>query len=420
MAGAPNEQSRAVGIFGKTRVGRAASVVAGLGAVAIAFVVVVGFVPGSAGGDEPDQVGAVRSEEREEQPRRKRLVGFDDETWEQRAEQMAREEEAYLKSLSQKAADRRSRVEENKNESSENSSKVRIRKVRRFEWESPAETRGKLWNIPEGEGDERTLTAFLRICISEADGHAADCIGIWQVIKNIRRSRCERGHVRRITECEEYTKRDGTTGLRETYLSVMKRASKSVLGVVPPRTKRSQWISEMEIDCYMPPSWPSNQDRWDAQYGSKRCPRVVEMGRYLIKNELPPRRPGFNPQWLPGRPITWGGRCENKRGACDDRIACSRGLARVEQGLTHNAFWCRPGRGCRQDADPICVQMGYGHLITDGEEVTEADQIESSGPSRADSDVVDIEEEQDDDSEQVVEPVALTEADDAPLVDDQS
>lgn len=406
MADKSNERSQGFWLLGRDGVTRLIKLLVVLLAVSIALIVIVGLVPGAAGGGEP----AIELDEAEhvEEPARESgsLVGMmSDGEWEARNEWISTEERAKLVAKHKV----RTAGQENENKAQPES---RIRKVRRYVWESPAETRGKLWNIPEGEGDEQTLTAFLRVCISEADGYYHDCIGIWQVIKNIRRSKCERGHVRRITECEEYTKRDGTQGLRETYLSVMKRASKSVLGVVPPRSARSRWVSELELDCKQPPSWPANENQWDSQYGSKRCPRVVELGRYLIKNELPPRRPGVSFQWLPGRPITWGGRCENKRGACDDRIACSRGLARVEQDLTHNAFWCRPGTpGCRRDADPICQQLGYGHLVVNKNEEPDT-QEEAQTPEKQ------LEEDREETQAQD-EPVAVSEPEEG-CIDEQS
>jgi hypothetical protein len=361
MAGKPNEQYRGYNLAGTTLVGKVIRTLALFGVVAVALVVTVGFVPESNNSRE-----VIEPAEREVEASRERhdLFAMDDEAWEGRSEKIAAEERAKLSArIDQERALRSELSEEDEDERSRENRRPR-RKVRRYQWESPAETRGKLWNVSEEESIDATREAFLRVCISESDGYLQDCVGIWQVIKNIRRSKCERGYVRRITECEEYTQRDGTPGLRETYLSVMRRASKSILGVVPPRSARSRWISQLTLDCEPPPSWPGTEAQWNSQYGSKRCPRVVELSNYLIKNELPPRRQGVDLQWLPGRPITWGGRCENKRGACDDRIACSRGLARVQQDLTHNAFWCRPGSpGCREDAEPICVQLGYGHLV---------------------------------------------------------
>jgi hypothetical protein len=238
--------------------------------------------------------------------------------------------------------------------------KRRARRIRRFEWESPAETRGKLWNVPEEESEEATLTAFLRVCIAEADGRQQDCVGIWQVVKNNRRRSCDRGMIRRITECVE--------GEGETFLSALRRHQRHVLGYIKARNKRAVWISQMTLDCENPPeaflpgeSEAVRLNRWDAMY-QKTCSHVISDGRHLIKGELPPARPGQTARWLPHRPLTWGGRCESGRGACDDRIACSRGLNRIPDTNTLNAFWCRPGRGgCPEGIDPVCEQYRRVH-----------------------------------------------------------
>lgn len=253
------------------------------------------------------------------------------------------------------------------------------RRVRRFRWESPAETRGKLWNVPHEEGEEALLTAFLRVCIAEADGRTQDCVGIWQVVKNNRRRTCDRGMIRRITECDD----DG-----ETMLSALRRHQRHVLGFIKARNKRAVWIANLTPDCEVPEGWEHGENRWDALYGSKVCPQVVADTRHLIKGELPPSRPGARVSWLPGRPITWGGRCESGRGACDDRLACARGLARIPDTDTLNAFWCRPGRpGCRTDAEPICAQLGYGHLVevdslhgTDGRDHSGRQEVSGGSP----------------------------------------
>lgn len=233
--------------------------------------------------------------------------------------------------------------------------KQRSRKIRRFQWESPAETRGKLWNIPEEESEEATLEAFLRVCIAEADGNPQDCVGIWQVVKNNRRRTCDRGNIRRITECIE--------GEGETFLSALRRHQRHVLGYIKARNKRAVWISKMTLDCENPPDEffaglpeDARLNQWDSRY-QKRCSHVVELGRYLIKGELPPPRPGQTLAWLPYRPITWGGRCESGKASCDDQIACARGLNRIPGTDTFNAFWCRPGqRGCPEGIDPVCQE----------------------------------------------------------------
>lgn len=238
------------------------------------------------------------------------------------------------------------------------------RKVRRFQWESPAETRGKIWNVPETEADEALLTALLRVCIAEADGRPQDCAGIWQVVRNNRRRSCDRGTIRRITECDE----NG-----ETYLSAIRRHQRHVLGYMKARNRRAVWIAKLTPDCEMPDGYlqylrrrdpgttPTQaQNQWDAGYGAKTCPQAVSDARRLIEGKLPEGRPGARVEWLQGRPVTWGGRCETKGGACDDRMACERVLARIPDTNTLNAFWCRIGNtGCRQDPEPICEQLGY-------------------------------------------------------------
>jgi len=226
------------------------------------------------------------------------------------------------------------------------------RRVKRFQWESPAETRGKIWNVPDEESEDALLTAFVRVCIAEANGNPQDCVGIWQVVKNNRRRTCDRGMIRRITECDD----NG-----ETMLSALRRHQRHVLGYMKARNKRAVWIGNITTECEMPEGWTKSQDEWDAYYGSQVCPQVVADARHIIADKLPPPRPGHRVSWLPGNPVTWGGRCENNQGSCDDRIACSRGLARVQGPKTLNAFWCYPGRpGCRSDVEPICKALGYG------------------------------------------------------------
>lgn len=273
------------------------------------------------------------------------------------SERFRKEWDAREREREERWAKQDSEIEEARRQFEEEFSKrpKRKRKIRRFRWESPAETRGKLWNIPEEESEEATLEAFLRVCIAEADGNPQDCVGIWQVVKNNRRRTCNRGMVRRITECIE--------GEGETFLSALRRHQRHVLGYIKARNKRAVWIGKMTLDCENPPeefyaghSEDKRLNQWDARY-QKRCSHVVELGRHLIKGELPPPRPGQRLAWLPHRPITWGGRCESGKAACDDQIACARGLNRIPETDTLNAFWCRPGkRGCPDGIDPICQE----------------------------------------------------------------
>jgi hypothetical protein len=220
--------------------------------------------------------------------------------------------------------------------------RLRERQLRRWAWESPAEVRSRLWNVPEEESAEAEATALLRVCMCEADGSELDCLGIWQVLRNIRSRGCTReGFRQRITECDD----DG-----ETMLSVMRRAQRFATGMLPPRSRRTQWVAELELDCTRPRSYPGSDASWASQYG-RSCPGTAALAQRLIAGDEPPMP-------FPGvRPITWGGRCEDERGACDDTVACGRGLARVTGVETLNAFWCVPGtQGCAEEMDPLCAQ----------------------------------------------------------------
>jgi hypothetical protein len=230
------------------------------------------------------------------------------------------------------------------------------RKVRRWVWESPAETRSKLWNVPHEEDIVATQTGLFRICMTEADGNEADCIGIWQVLNNIRSSSCERGRIRRITECDE----DG-----ETMLSVMRRAQKFALSVVPPRSARTRLSTHLELSCEQPASFPGSDRQWQSQY-SRGCTETVALVKALTGGE---RRRSVS-----GRPIAWGGRCESRGGACDDPLACSRGLIRIKGADTLNAFWRRPRTP--DEIEPICRELGFGRETTRPEVV----QAETAAP----------------------------------------
>jgi hypothetical protein len=231
--------------------------------------------------------------------------------------------------------------------------KRNVRKVRRWVWESPAETRSKLWNVPRTEDSIATQTGLLRICMTEADGHEADCRAIWQVLNNIRSSGCDRGRIRRITECDEGG---------ETILSVMRRAQKFALGIVPPRSARTRWITDLELDCEQPETFPGSSRQWESQY-SRGCSKTVALVRGLVSGE--DRGRGIR-----GRPIAWGGRCEARGGACDDPLACSRGLIRIQNDETLNAFWRRPSNP--NEIEPVCRELGFGRE-TEGDEVVQAD-----------------------------------------------
>lgn len=219
------------------------------------------------------------------------------------------------------------------------------RRVRRWQWKSPDEIRAEIWHVPENEVQEATETALLRICTSEMPGSVNDCVGIWQVIGNIRSRTCDRSYTNLITECDEHG---------ETALSAMRRASRYVVGVAPPKHRRHRWISRLKLDCERPENFPRDQQFWERHHRHD-CEQTVRLVRALVAGEQ---------RTITRAPIiAWGGKCEVKGGACDDPLACARGLARVPGLQTGNGFWCRVGaRRCRQEADPICVKLGYGEV----------------------------------------------------------
>jgi hypothetical protein len=225
----------------------------------------------------------------------------------------------------------------------------RQRRVRQWVWESPADTRARVWNLPEEESDESAATGLLRICLSEADGSYNDCVAIYQVLRNIRSRSCDRRRVRRITECDD----DG-----ETMLSVMRRAQKSVMGMSRARSVRTRWIREVTLACEQPPSWPHSERMWQRQYG-RSCSETATLAQRLIAGD------NVEHVIVGVRPITWGGRCESGRGACDDPLACARGLIRIQGTETLNAFWRRPASP--NEIDPICAELGYGNTQDDDE-----------------------------------------------------
>lgn len=214
------------------------------------------------------------------------------------------------------------------------------RRVKRWSWRSPAEERARVWNVPKEESEGETIEGLIRICFSEQAGSEEDCIGIWQVLNNIRSRSCRKDYIRLITECD-------ANG--ETLISVMRRASRYVVGAERARYRRQQWISRMTSSCDMPKGFPHGSKAWERVHRGL-CERTVELATGLVKGTFQKKITGV-------RIVTWGGRCEDPHGACDDPIACKRGLARVPGLETANAFWCFPGmHGCAKDVDPICRQ----------------------------------------------------------------
>ena len=211
----------------------------------------------------------------------------------------------------------------------------------------------ELWTVPAEGGLEATVLALHRVCASEAEFVSVeDCRGIWQVVHAIRARHCDRDRSPRITECENG---------EETALSAMRRMSRYATGILPAKTPRQRWVQQVTLECDEPSLFPRSR-HWEGL--RDRCLAQAEAVRKLVTGE--DSRPLTR-----ATPIAWGGRCEDHcsdptdrstcraTGACDDRIACRRGLRRIEGTPTRNAFWCRPGSaGCPEGIEPSCRALG--------------------------------------------------------------
>ena len=265
---------------------------------------------------------------------------FEDGHFEKRSAEMRKEYEQKQREAEQGDIERREKIEEIREKLKAQRGKKQVqRRVKRWSWKSPAEQIASVWSVPVEESTEAIVTGLLRICTSEQEGSRDDCIGIWQVLSNIRSRSCNRQYINLITECDK----NG-----ETMLSTMRRASRYVLGVAAPRAKRQQWISNLEQSCDKPRGFPYDDRIWERRH-RKHCEETLQLAKELV---------GGRKLTITGaRVIAWGGRCEVSKGACDDQIACLRGLARVPLE-TANAFWCRPGSlYCATEVDPICHEM---------------------------------------------------------------
>ncbi len=129
----------------------------------------------------------------------------------------------------------------------------------------------------------------------------------------------------------------------ETLMGIMRRHSHYVTEQWTPRTVRTQWIVELNLEGRKPAHFPEGLN-WERDY-LPRWNLILELADALMKgHRLGPC--GDAPI------IAWGGRCEDAHGACDDHIAEERGLAPYEECAVggvepKNRFWCRPGvPGC--------------------------------------------------------------------------
>ena len=211
-------------------------------------------------------------------------------------------------------------------------------RVETWAWRSGRDAKPSVSFVYGYDDSNRTKEGLLKICVSEAgfDGFR-DCAWIWKTLINIRSEKCERNKYPLITECV-----DG----KETMVSAMRRASKRVMGMVEPKFRRHYWIRELSMSCDKPPSFPDGVP-WSRYHDD--CLAMAKFVDGLVEG-----RPRFRTF---GVPIAWGGRCEHGYGACDDWIACKRGLVRIPGTETRNSFWCMPGTRRCPDFEPVCSKQ---------------------------------------------------------------
>ena len=150
-----------------------------------------------------------------------------------------------------------------------------------------------------------------------------------------------------IYQVLRYTRRNG-----ETLLGAMRRHAPHVSEARPIvgrlAHRRMSWITRLQLDCREPTGFPAvdsggNPMNWERDY-RPRCEALFAYAQRLLDGDAEALGPWAG---APGAPlITWGGRCEDAAGACDDHLASHRGLVPFDTGDTANRFWCRPGPGC--------------------------------------------------------------------------
>jgi len=135
-----------------------------------------------------------------------------------------------------------------------------------------------------------------------------------------------------------------TRATGETLIGSIRRHMRYVTEMVPAIRPRSRWITELDLEGNRPTHFPmtdahGNPLNWERDY-LPRWLQVIAMSRRLLSgHDLGP---------CASTPVvTWGGRCEDAHGACDDDFGIRRGLVPFEFGESSNRFWCRPGTvGC--------------------------------------------------------------------------
>lgn len=204
----------------------------------------------------------------------------------------------------------------------------RVRRAARARF---SRTEPEMFNLRrDRELTDITVLVLSRLCVSEAnwihneryDGTAAadnnhaelDCPAIYQVLRRTRRS-------------------------GETLLGAIRWHAHYVTEEREPRGARMRWIVNLQLNNRRPHGFPADLN-WERDY-RPRWEQMQEFVRSLLRGE--------NLGVCAGAPIiTWGGRCDDPEGACDDHLAERRGLVPYEMcGDTANRFWCRPGTaGC--------------------------------------------------------------------------
>ena len=104
------------------------------------------------------------------------------------------------------------------------------------------------------------------------------------------------------------------------------------------------WIARLQLDCDRPIGFPEtdhegNTIDWDDDGYRDRCESLFALAQRFLDGDA-------DEPWADAPLVTWGGRCEDAAGACDDHLGSRRGLVPYETGNTANRFWCRPGPGC--------------------------------------------------------------------------
>lgn len=136
--------------------------------------------------------------------------------------------------------------------------------------------------------------------------------------------------MRLIYQVVRTTRNDG-----ETLLQCLREHTRIVSEVWTPKTERHRWLVELNLDATYPPHFPEPKKLWDSLYRD-RWKKVLRWADALLKGRIDGRP-------CPVPVIAWGGRCDVPGGACDDRIARSRGLIPIEVcGDTKNRGWTRP------------------------------------------------------------------------------